>query len=87
MSAVLIAFLVSIGAGGFGSLVGIGGGLIIVPVLSTLLGYDIKVAIAASLIGVIATSIAASGHYIASGIADRRLGVGCANRPRPIWAL
>lgn len=75
MSAVLIAFLVSIGAGGFGSLVGIGGGLIIVPVLSTLLGYDIKVAIAASLIGVIATSIAASGHYLATGIADRRLGV------------
>lgn len=75
MSAVLVAFLVSIGAGGFGSLVGIGGGLIIVPVLSTLLGYDIKVAIAASLIGVIATSIAASGHYIATGIADRRLGV------------
>lgn len=75
MSAVLVAFLVSIGAGGFGSLVGIGGGLIIVPVLSTLLGYDIKIAIAASLIGVIATSIAASGHYLATGIADRRLGV------------
>ena len=75
MSAVLVAFLVSIAAGGFGSLVGIGGGLIIVPVLSTMLGYDIKIAIAASLIGVIATSIAASGHYIATGIADRRLGV------------
>ena len=58
MSAVLVVFVVSIGAGGFGSLVGIGGGLIIVPVLSTLLGYDIKVAIAASLIGVIATSVA-----------------------------
>jgi len=75
VSAVLVAFLVSIAAGGFGSLVGIGGGLIIVPVLSTMLGYDIKIAIAASLIGVIATSIAASGHYIATGIADRRLGV------------
>lgn len=75
MSAALIVFLVSIAAGGFGSLVGIGGGLIIVPVLSTMLGYDIKIAIAASLIGVIATSIAASGHYIATGIADRRLGV------------
>lgn len=75
MSAVLVVFIVSIGAGGFGSLVGIGGGLIIVPVLSTMLGYDIKVAIAASLIGVIATSVAASGHYIATGIADRRLGV------------
>ena len=54
---VALVFLVSIAAGGFGSLVGIGGGLIIVPVLSTLLGYDIKVAIAASLIGVIATSV------------------------------
>jgi uncharacterized protein len=71
----LIAFLAAIAAGGFGSLVGIGGGLIIVPVLSAFLGYDIKVAIAASLIGVIATSIAASGHYLATGVADRRLGV------------
>jgi len=75
LSAVLVAFVVSIAAGGFGSLVGIGGGLIIVPVLSTMLGYDIKIAIAASLIGVIATSIAASGHFIATGITDRRLGV------------
>ena len=75
VSAALVVFLVSIGAGGFGSLVGIGGGLIIVPVLSTLLGYDIKVAIAASLIGVIATSVGATGHYLATGIADRRLGV------------
>jgi uncharacterized protein len=75
VSAALVVFLVSIGAGGFGSLVGIGGGLIIVPVLSTMFDYDIKVAIAASLIGVIATSVGASGHYLATGIADRRLGV------------
>ncbi len=73
MSAVLIAFLASIAAGGFGSLVGIGGGLIIVPVLSVALDYDVKVAIAASLIGVIATSLSASPRYIRSGIADRRL--------------
>ena len=59
MSAVLVAFLVSIGAGGFGSMVGIGGGLVIVPLLSVVLGYDVKVAIAASLIGVIATSLSA----------------------------
>ena len=75
MSAVLVAFLVSIGAGGFGSMVGIGGGLVIVPLLSLLLGYDVKVAIAASLIGVIATSLAASPRYIKTGIADRRLGL------------
>ena len=75
MSAALIAFLVSIAAGGFGSMVGIGGGLIIVPLLSVALGYDVKVAIAASLIGVIATSLSASPRYIHSGIADRRLGM------------
>jgi uncharacterized membrane protein YfcA len=75
VSAALVVFVASIAAGGFGSLVGIGGGLIIVPVLTTVLGYDIKVAIAASLIGVIATSVAASGHFLATGIADRRLAV------------
>lgn len=75
MSAALIAFLVSTAAGGFGSMVGIGGGLVIVPLLSLVLGYDVKVAIAASLIGVIATSLSASPRYIKSGIADRRLGV------------
>jgi uncharacterized membrane protein YfcA len=75
VSAALGAFLVSIAAGGFGSMVGIGGGLVIVPVLSLVLGYDLKVAIAASLIGVIATSLSASPRYIRSGIADRRLGM------------
>jgi uncharacterized protein len=71
----LVAFLVSIAAGGFGSMVGIGGGLIIVPLLSVALGYDVKVAIAASLIGVIATSLSASPRYIRSGLVDRRLGM------------
>jgi uncharacterized membrane protein YfcA len=75
VTAAFVAFLVSIGAGGFGSLVGIGGGLIIVPLLSVVLGYEVKDAIAASLIGVIATSLSASPRYIRSGLADRRLGM------------
>jgi uncharacterized membrane protein YfcA len=75
VSAALIAFVVAIAAGGFGSLVGIGGGLIIVPLLSIALGHDLKAAIAASLIAVIATSLSASPRYIRSGIADRRLGL------------
>jgi uncharacterized membrane protein YfcA len=73
VSAAFVALLVSIGAGGFGSMVGIGGGLVIVPLLSVGLGYDVKDAIAASLIGVIATSLSASPRYIRSGLADRRL--------------
>jgi uncharacterized protein len=75
VSDLLPVFLASLVAGGFGSLVGIGGGLIIVPVLTTIMRYDIKVAIAASLVGVIATSVSASPRFLASGIADRRLGV------------
>ena len=75
MSAALIAFVVSVGAGGFGSLVGIGGGLIIVPVLSVGLGHDVKDAIAASLIGVVATSLSASPRYLRSGLVDRHLGL------------
>ena len=75
MTGALFVLLASAAAGGFGSLVGIGGGLIIVPLLSVVLGQDVKVAIAASLIGVIATSLSASPRYIRSGLADRRLGV------------
>jgi uncharacterized protein len=75
VTAAFVAFVVSIGAGGFGSMVGIGGGLVIVPLLSAFLGYDVKAAIAASLIGVIATSLSASPRYIRSGLADRRLGM------------
>ena len=41
MSTALVAFLISLGAGGFGSMVGIGGGLVIVPLLSVFLGYDV----------------------------------------------
>jgi uncharacterized membrane protein YfcA len=75
LTGTLVILLAALLAGGFGSLVGIGGGLIIVPVLSVALGHDVKVAIAASLIGVIATSLAASPRYIDSGLADRRLGL------------
>jgi uncharacterized membrane protein YfcA len=75
LTGTLVILLAAVLAGGFGSLVGIGGGLIIVPVLSVALGHDVKDAIAASLIGVIATSLAASPRYIDSGIADRRLGL------------
>ena len=75
MSVALVAFVVSIGAGGFGSLVGIGGGIIVVPLLTVALGQDVRTAIAASLIGVIATSLSASPRYLRSGLVDRHLGL------------
>jgi uncharacterized protein len=71
----VLAFVAAIGAGLFGSLAGIGGGLIIVPLLTIALGVDIKHAIAASLLGVIAVSTAAASTYLQSGLVDRRLGL------------
>jgi len=62
-------------AGTFGSMVGLGGGLIIIPVLSQVLGYDLRATIAASLIGIIAGSIAASPRFLAAGLVDRRIAV------------
>jgi uncharacterized membrane protein YfcA len=70
-----VVFSLSVAAGGFGALVGIGGGIVIVPVLSILVGVPIRIAIAASLIGVIATSTAAAAPYLDRGIADRRVGL------------
>ncbi|MGI8534683.1 MAG: sulfite exporter TauE/SafE family protein [Candidatus Limnocylindrales bacterium] len=75
MTISLLVFAISVGAGGFGAMVGIGGGLVIVPMLTLLLGVPIQTAIAASLIGVIATSMTASAHYLELGLADRRLGL------------
>jgi uncharacterized membrane protein YfcA len=71
----ILAFVAAIGAGLFGSLAGIGGGLIIVPLLTVALGVDIKHAIAASLLGVIAVSTAAAASYLQHGLVDRRLGL------------
>jgi uncharacterized membrane protein YfcA len=70
---VLLAFAASVGAGGFGALIGVGGGLVLVPLLTVGLGVDVHGAIAVSLLGVIAVSTTASASYLTSGFADRRL--------------
>ncbi|MEJ2745344.1 MAG: sulfite exporter TauE/SafE family protein, partial [bacterium] len=62
-------------AGILGALLGIGGGIIIVPALTLLLGIDIRYAIGASIVSVIATSICSSSTYLKKGIANMRLGM------------
>lgn len=69
----LLALLAAMGAGAFGALVGVGGGLMIVPLLTIALGVPVHGAIAVSLLGVIAVSTTASANYLTSGLADRRL--------------
>jgi uncharacterized protein len=62
-------------AGGVGALAGIGGGIIITPVLSIYFGVPIHQAIGISLTAVIATSTATSSVYVERGISNIRLGM------------
>jgi uncharacterized membrane protein YfcA len=72
---ILIVFAGAVGAGLLGSLTGLGGGIILTPVLVLLLGVDMKLAIGASLIAVIATSCGAAPRALARGIVNIRLAV------------
>jgi len=62
-------------AGWLGAVIGIGGGVVIVPALVLVFGYDVRVAVAASLVTVITTSTAAGSAYVGSGLANMRLGM------------
>ncbi len=62
-------------AGFLGALTGLGGGVIIVPMLTLLLGVDIHYAIGASLISVIATSSGAASAYVKEGFTNMRIGM------------
>jgi len=71
----LILFLSSIVAGIFGSIVGLGGGVIVVPVLTLLLGIDIHFAIGASIVAIIATSSGAASTYVKDRMTNLRVGM------------
>ncbi|HXU21098.1 MAG TPA: sulfite exporter TauE/SafE family protein [Verrucomicrobiae bacterium] len=62
-------------AGLLGSLTGLGGGVIIVPLLTLAFGVDIRYAIGASLVSVIATSSGAAAAYLKEGFSNIRVGM------------
>jgi uncharacterized membrane protein YfcA len=62
-------------AGFLGALTGLGGGVVIVPLLALLFGVDIRYAIGASLVSVIATSSGAAAAYVREGFTNIRLGM------------
>lgn len=74
MSEILL-LLTSIFAGFIGSLIGLGGGIIIVPVLTLIYHIDIRYAIAASLISIVATSSGAAASYLKDSLTNLRLAV------------
>lgn len=71
-SSVIILFL-SILAGVIGSMLGLGGGIIIVPSLTLLMGLDIHAAVAASAVSIIATSTGAAVAYLHDRITNTRV--------------
>jgi len=78
MSVLLFTVIVLIGAflaGLVGSLTGLGGGVIIIPLLTLGLGVDIHYAIGASIISVIATSSGSAAAYVKEGITNIRIGM------------
>ncbi len=78
MNIALFSFLTVLGsmaAGFLGALTGLGGGVIIVPLLALGFGVDIRYAIGASLVSVIATSSGAAAAYAKEGFSNIRLGM------------
>lgn len=77
MLAPVVILLLVLGflAGAYGALVGLGGGVILVPVLSIWFGLPIKTAVGVSLVCVIATSTGAAAVYVQRHMTDLRLGM------------
>ncbi|NNN15616.1 MAG: sulfite exporter TauE/SafE family protein [Acidimicrobiaceae bacterium] len=71
----LVLFAICVLAGVLGSLLGIGGGLVVVPVLTLLFHVDIRLAIGASIVSVIATSSGAAAAYVRERITNLRIGM------------
>lgn len=65
----------SFSAGFLGALTGLGGGVVIVPMLTLVFGVDIRYAVGASLVSVIATSSGAAAAYVREGFSNIRIGM------------
>src|SRR5690349_23339944 len=70
-----LIFIGSLLAGFLGALTGLGGGVIVTPLLTLALGVDIRYAIGATLVSVIATSSGAAAAYVKEGYSNIRIGM------------
>jgi uncharacterized membrane protein YfcA len=72
----LVAILAtSVVAGAIGAILGLGGGIVLVPILSMFYGVNLRDAMGASIISVIATSSGAAAAYLRSGLSNIRIGL------------
>ena len=72
---IAILLLGAVLAGFLGSLTGLGGGMVVIPLLTLALGVDIRYAIGAALVSSIANSSGAASAYIREGITNVRIGM------------
>ncbi|MGA2695896.1 MAG: sulfite exporter TauE/SafE family protein [Terriglobales bacterium] len=70
-----LVWIGSFGAGLLGALTGLGGGVVLVPLLTIFFHVDIRYAIGASLVSVIATSSGAAAAYVREGFSNIRIGM------------
>jgi hypothetical protein len=71
----LLMLFGGVATGVFGSLLGLGGGVLIVPLLTLAFGLDLREAVGVSLVCVIVTSGASAGVYLQRNVANLRLGM------------
>ena len=71
----LVVWVISALGGFLGALAGLGGGVVVVPLLTLLLGVNIQYAIGASLVSVIATSSGAAAAFVREGFSNIRIGM------------
>lgn len=75
MIAALLMIVVGFVAGGLGALAGVGGGILLVPAMNAGLGIDFRVAVATSLVAVIASSTGSAARYLQDDLPDIRVGM------------
>jgi uncharacterized membrane protein YfcA len=68
-------FAISVVAGLIGALAGVGGGILVIPALTFGFGVDIRMAVGASIVSVIATSSGAAAAYVRDRMTDMRVGM------------
>ena len=71
----LVLLLAGFVAGCLGALAGIGGGILLVPLMNVGLDIPFPIAVATSLVAVIATSSGSSARYLADDLCDLQLGI------------
>ncbi len=71
----LFIAVISVIAGAIGSLLGLGGGVVVIPILTLVLQIDIHLAIGASIVSVIATSSGAAATFVRDRLTNLRVGM------------